>query len=111
MNDFKCYLNDADRKRLFDIILKMNGNIIPDQLYPVPTYSVITNSEQFIDYINKNTTQFFVISDESHVFPIILKQNRFIDKPAYSFMQRVGGPYITISFSRGFAENATIPFK
>lgn len=111
MPDTSYYINDQSRKSLFDYITSINGKLIPDIHYDEAEFVFIESSEQFLDFIKNNTVRFFIISKDFSEQELAIKKNRFIEKPTYHIVQRVGGPYIDLALYRGFAQDSTIKYK
>ena len=109
------YITDEERMELFDFITKSNGVFIPDMLYDKPEIVQVHTKEELIKRINDNNPTFYhILSSDFQIEPLTFHQ---LDgeykwyKFKYFINQRQGGPYIDISYSIGFAEDASIKYK
>ena len=105
MPAIRFYIPDTERMELFEFIKDHDGNFIPDLLYDNPQTIQIETGTELIRYIYNIESMFFIVSPLFQVEPLALKQ--FEEKyercaGKYSINQRTGGPYITVSFSKGF---------
>ncbi len=111
MPEKEFYINDIDRENLFHLIAKNNGKILSEQRYSENVLEVVKSSERMFEVIRNLSVGFIVISDFYTFEPIIVTKNRFSEAPLYSINQRQGGPYISLSFYLGFADDATVRYK
>jgi hypothetical protein len=110
MANFNCYITHEERVELFSFILQNKGKIIPNMVYPDPSYKIITTVEEFIRIIESQTVGFFIISDNFQLEPLVLSKHK-TEEAKYSIVQRKGGPAIDIALFRGFAETDIIKYK
>jgi hypothetical protein len=103
------YLNDVERKMLFNFIKSNKGSLIPNLRYQERKYFAIQNSAEFIFQINKKRNiSFFVLSDIYAKEPLVLRE---LDKEQYYISMRYGGPAIDMHFYLGFAESTNVKYK
>src|SRR5471030_2633998 len=108
MAQIKFYFNNDEWKELFEYLQICKSKIIPDIRYDVEQYYIISDFEEFIKYQEHKTVHFFLINDIFTLEPLIISLNRYTKEPRYGINQRTGGPYIDISYYRGFADDAII---
>lgn len=103
------YITDVERAELFDFISINDGILIPKMVLDSPSYTTIKDEKELIDYISNRTVSFFILSPQFQKEPlVVLKLN---DSGQYYISQRTGGPYIHISFFRGFADDSPVKQK
>lgn len=111
MADFNFHINKQDWEALFDYLQANNYRIIPDIFYPTEQCHIISDWNDFMEHHERNTTHFFMINDLFSLEPIVVSRNKYAEGPIYQVNQRVGGPYLDISYYRGFAGDAIIPYS
>lgn len=111
MAQIRFYFNSEEWRELFEYLQMTGSRIIPDLLYDAEQYHVIKDFDEFIDYQKNKTTHFFFINDVFTFEPLVVSLNRYTKEPKYGIDQRTGGPYIDISYYRGFANDAVIPYR
>jgi hypothetical protein len=111
MPQFDFYFNDEDRKDLFNFIQLKGGKLIPDLLYKSDEYIVISDYDEFLNYIENESTHFLLIDEKFLIEPLLLTKNRFIEETEFGINQRKGGPYIDISFYKGYSDDSIIACK
>lgn len=111
MPDTSFYIENDSRKLLFDYISSIGGQIIPDLHYEKPEFKFIESNEEFLNYIDSKTVRFFIISNKFKEQELVMSKNRYLEKPTYHIVQRLGGPYIDLALYRSFSENATVKYK
>ncbi|WP_139302413.1 hypothetical protein [Mucilaginibacter polytrichastri] len=104
------FFNNDERKELFNFIQLKGGLLIPDVFFKSEEYVPIVDYEEFSRFQRTETTHFFLIADEFVIEPLKVSRNRFVEEPKYAINQRKGGPYIDLSFYRGHANDAKIPY-
>ncbi|TFF33559.1 hypothetical protein [Mucilaginibacter psychrotolerans] len=109
MADFEFHINKQEWEALFDYLQANNYRIIPDMFYPTKQFNIITGWDDFTEHHERNATHFFIINDFFSLEPIVVSRNKYAEEPIYQVNQRKGGPYLDISYYRGFANNAIIP--
>ncbi len=110
MPEIKFYITDEERMELFDFVTGNQGIFTPDLIYDKPQSTQIKNKEELIKCIYEQVVGFYIISSSFQIEPIVLKEFD-MDGLKYHIQQRIGGPYIDISFYRGFADDAPIKYK
>ncbi len=110
MPEEKFYISDSEREELFDFISANEGKFIPDLIYDTPKYEIIKTKEELSGCIDTKVVGFYIIAPSFQTEPMVLRKLD-IGGPKYKIDQRTGGPYIHISFYRGFAEDAAIKHK
>ncbi len=112
MPQAEFYITDSERMELFDFITDNKGSFIPGLLLDKPEFTKIQTKEELIECIYEQTIRFYIVSPQFQIEPIPISKNKFFtEEDKYSLMQRTGGPYISIGFYRGFAEDAPIKYK
>jgi hypothetical protein len=111
MAQIEFYYNKNEWKELFEYLQINKSKLIPDVFYDTEQYYMISDFEEFIKYQEYKTVHFFLINDIFTLEPLIISLNRYTKEPKYKVNQRTGGPYIDISYYRGFAADAVIPYK
>ena len=76
--------------------------IIPDLHYEKPEFKFIESNEEFLNYIDNETVRFFIISNKFKEQELVMSKNRYLEKPTYHIVQRLGGPYIDLALYRSF---------
>lgn len=110
MPEQKFYISDSEREQLFDFISANKGEFIPDLIYNTPQYEIIQTKEELSECIDTKVVGFYIVASSFQTEPMVLRKLD-IDGPKYKIDQRTGGPYIHISFYRGFADDAAIKHK
>ncbi|MBS1527293.1 MAG: hypothetical protein JST19_16695 [Bacteroidetes bacterium] len=110
MAQIKFYFSSDEWERLFNYILFTGSNLVPDIVYDSEQYNLITSFSDFIYYQKNETTHFFLINDKFTEYPLSICQNKYTDDLKYNILQRRAGPYIDISYYRGFSDDAAIPY-
>lgn len=114
MPEISFYITTEERKELFDFIKSNNGMLVIKTIYEELKAMEVQNKEELMEHINNQTqTSYFVISSQFQTEPLAMDQ--FEEKYGqlkgkYYIMQRAGGPYINISFSLGFSDDAPIKY-
>ncbi len=113
MPQAKFYITDSERMELFDFITDNKGSFIPELIYDKPEFTKIQTKEELIECIYEQTVGFYILSPQFQIEPIPFSKfdEKYKNKGKYLIMQRTGGPYISIGFYRGFAEDAPIKYK
>ncbi|MBL7826427.1 MAG: hypothetical protein JNJ57_07350 [Saprospiraceae bacterium] len=111
MPQIEFYINNLERKELFEYVHSMKGKFLPDILFETPIPKYVNDSEEFMLTIAQIKTQFFIVSSQFEIFPLTLKQNPFISYPAFSVIHRFGGPYLNLSCYRGFSETDKVKYQ
>ena len=52
-----------------------------------------------------------MINELYTIEPLVIDLNKYTKEPTYRINQRKGGPYIDISYYRGFANDSNIPYQ
>jgi len=112
MADAYFYINDEERKLLFEFLKEQDIYLVPNKKYPNSNYEIIQNSSEFIEKIQHGIVRFFAISKWFSVYGLYIDRNEFIkNEKAYFVKQRYGGPYIDIALYMGYADDAAIKYK
>ena len=111
MAQINFYMTDYERIDLFCYICRQGGGLIPNLLYQTDSYNTVAHVEQFVNIQQNESVHFFIISPSFQIEPLIMSKNCFFEESIYSIYQRKGGPYIDISFYRGFADDAVVKYK
>ncbi|MDR0515656.1 MAG: hypothetical protein LBH25_01265, partial [Fibromonadaceae bacterium] len=136
MPEIEFYITDDERMELFDYVTSNEGMFVPDLWYNKPEGIRIQSKAELIKCIDELVVGFYVISSRFQTEPLMLdalgKSNekfimeRFQTEPFIFaqhiekkgqgegkcfIMQRYGGPYISFSFYRGYADDAPIKCK
>lgn len=105
------YFNDQDIEDLFNFIQLKGGKFVPDIFFASSEYITIDNVNSFNHYRAKETTHFFITDETYTSKALVISRNRYIEEPKYMINQRKGGPYIDLSFYRGYSDDSTILYK
>lgn len=111
MAEMNFYINDIERKKLFNFLTLDGSIIIPDLMYETDKFEIVNSDSEFIEIIENKTVQFFICNNLFSKQELVLSQNRYIETPAFSVNQRYGGPYITLGLYRGYADDAKVKLK
>lgn len=112
MADAYFYINDEERKKLFDFLQSNQIYLVPDKKYKSPQYEIVKNNAAFSYLIKNVTIRFFAISEKFSKYSLFIERNEFItNEEAYYISQKYGGPYFDIGLYRGYAEDAVIKYK
>jgi hypothetical protein len=109
MPDFKFYFTQAERIELIDYLLKERFIIVNVKEYAEQNYDIITSIEDFNQAYSRNEIRFFLLRDD-----FTFEKLEFIkisSRPFYFINQRVGGPYIDLTFYLGYADDDYIKYK
>lgn len=107
----KFYFDKNEWQELFEYLQRTESKLIPDIFYEEQKSHIISNFDEFIKCQKQETTHFFLINEAFTLEPLMVDLNEYTKEPKYKVRQRKGGPYIDISYYRGFAEDAIIPYK
>lgn len=110
MPEIEFYITDEERMELFDFVVDNGGSFTPDLIYDKPQSIEIKSREELIQCIYEQVVGFYILAPFFQIEPIVLREFD-MDGPKYRIDQRTGGPYIRISFYRGFADDAPIKYK
>ncbi len=110
MPEQKFYISDREREELFEFVSANQGEFIPDLIYDAPKYEIIKTKEGLSECIDTKVVGFYIVAPSFQIEPMVLRKLDMGD-PKYKIDQRTGGPYIDISFYRGFADDAAIKHK
>ncbi len=111
MAEVNFYLNDNERMELFDFLSKKEAFLVPDIKYLSEEYCFVRDSNEFINMIESDTVGFYIESSKFSLYPLYLKQNRFINEPAFFVAHKYGGQYIDLALYRGYADDAKVKYK
>lgn len=111
MAEMDFYINDNERKKMFEFLISENFKLVPDMRYYLDKYDFVESPEDFLRYIENVTVRFFILSHKYSIYPLYLTQNRYMSEAAFYVNQRWGGPYIDLALYRGFADDAAIKCK
>jgi hypothetical protein len=123
MPEMDIYITDEERMELFEYVRDNDGVFIPNETFDKPETIQIQSKEELIKCIYEQVTSFFVLSPRFQTESLRFGQFEVNDekykdyeyyeyyKGKYYIMQRYGGPYISLSFYRGFADDAIIKYK
>lgn len=112
MAEINFYINNRERKLLFEFFKEQDIYLVPDKKYPNENYEFVSESNEFIDTIENETVGFFAISKQYSLYGLYVERNEFFThEESYFVKQRYGGPYIDIALYRGYADNADIMYK
>jgi len=111
MAEISFYINDKERTELIEFILSKGTEVVPDILYPTKRYKVISSVEHYISAMEKDMCKYFLLDDNYTFEPLDFLEIDFESGNQYKISQRIGGPYIDLSFYLGYSDDATIPYK
>jgi hypothetical protein len=109
MPDLKFYFSQEERIELVRYLLEENFTIVKVKEYLHPKYDTVDSVEAFIDAYSQDEIRFFLLRGDYTFEALEFVQLK--SRPFYFIDQRVGGPYIDLSFYLGFAKDALIKYK
>jgi hypothetical protein len=111
MAQIKFYFAEDEWRELFEYLYVTKSKLIPDIFYDDEHFHLITTFREFLQYQEHKTTHFFLINEIFSLEPLLVSLNKYTEGHKYRVDQRTGGPYLDISYYRGFAEDMVIPYK
>lgn len=112
MPEISFYITTEERKELFDLVNSNQGIFIIDTLYDIQESTQIETAKELIECIEKERqTLYFIVSTKFQVEPLMMRKNRFYEDDKYYIEQRVGGPYVGVSFAVGHTNENTIKYN
>jgi len=64
MAEINFYINNMERRLLFEFFKEQDIYLVPDKKYPNENYEIVRESDEFIEIIDNETVGFFAISKQ-----------------------------------------------
>lgn len=111
MADFQCYINDDERRNLFEFLINNGYEVLSEKKFSTPEPYSVKMQDEFMNLIGNSQIGFQIVSDSYTFQPLSIREFHHFNQPAYRLSIREGGPVIYADFFLGFAEDATIKYK
>jgi hypothetical protein len=112
MPEFNYYINDFEKKELFNFIENLECKVIQDKKYYKDTYDIVTTANELLELTQKDVLRFFILTKYYSIYDLYLEQNEFFtNEEIYFIKQKYGGPYLDIIFYQGFSDDAPVKYK